>query len=134
MNEDIRNHVFSVYNGNPPSEGSRVNITLQGKVVNCDEYDGCVWVELDDSQVEHVDTVGDRHLVLTVTDLRNTSPKVPEIAAGQVWSLDGVLYVVYRERPLSQAGELFVLNAMTGMLEDEEVLKGAQLVFDPIKE
>ena len=93
-----------------------------------------VWVELDEDQVEHVDTVGDRHLVLTVTDLHNTSPKVPEIAAGQVWSLDGVLYMVYRERPLSQAGELYVLNALSGMLEDEEVLKGARLVFDPIEE
>lgn len=127
------NHNFYVntrFDGRAPQEGDRVEVTLPGSVVNFSDKSGDMWVDIDPVRVEHVDA--DTGRVLVHTHVRETSPGVPDIAAGQVWSRNGRTYMVYREKPLSQGGDLLVRDALTGMLVGTGSLIGAKLEYDPL--
>lgn len=121
------------FNGNEPKKGDRVDVTLPGTVVNYSPGNGGVWVDVDPLHVEHVEhdpeTGDDR--VLVYRNVGHVVPGVPEMAAGQVYRKHNRTYMVHRDKPLSQGGDLVIRDSLTGMLVGEGNIIGAELVYDP---
>lgn len=121
------------FNGDEPKPGDRVDVTLPGRVVNYNSTNGDVWVDLDSDCLEHVGRhpILDNDTALVFTNVKHVVPGVPEMAAGQVYRRHGRTYLVYRDKPLSQGGDLVIRDSLTGMLVGEGNIIGAELVYDP---
>lgn len=118
--------VRSPFMGRDPRQGDEVLVTLVGTVVDYDSTSEEIHVDI--ASTYHADPVDpDGIVVVSRLDARLA---VPQLYPGQAYKKDGRVYLVYRDKPVGQGGQLRVLDSLTGSGVPHTTLIGAVKVLD----